>query len=190
MAWTNKQRQIAARACQAARLSDVQRRDVVLRQFPNAHVDGKVTSTAPKLTNADFEQFMAIIEGYAGGKVLHFAAGYWKAQAADQFHRMRGRARRAAAVLEEAGLLKPGAGLAGWIEKRVTRGETNKLEELDYHGLLALITGLEAFARQRGIGSPPPQRGPLSDDPAGPTVDVAPPAAPEGGQTAQAQFWP
>lgn len=153
MAWTNKQKQIAVRACQAARISEEQRRDLILRNFAHAHTRGGViTSTAPRLDNHDFEQFMAIVENFAGGQVLHFTPGYWKAQASDHHKRMRHRAAAIAAELEAAGKLAPGgAGLAGWIEKRVTRGETNRIEELDYHGLLALILGLEAYARQGGV---------------------------------------
>lgn len=150
MAWTNKQKQIAARACQAARITEEQRRDMILRNFAHAHArGGRITSTAPRLDNHDFEQFMAIVENFAGGQVLHFTAGYWKGQAADHYQRMRRKALHLAEELEAEGRLAPGGvGLAGWIEKRVTRGETNRIEELDYHGLLALILGLEAYARQ------------------------------------------
>lgn len=159
MAWTKTQKQIAARACQAARIGEEQRRDVLLRQFAHARMpDGTISSTAPRLTNRDFEQFMAIVEAHAGGRVLHFTAGYWRDHAADQWARMRRRALQVAAELEAAGKLAPGgAGLAGWIEKRVTRGETNRIEQLDYHGLLALILGLQAYARQSGVR--------ISDDP-------------------------
>ncbi len=153
MAWTNTQKQIAARACQAAGISDEQRRDMILRHFAHAHAaGGRVTSTAPRLNNTDFEQFMAIVERHAGGKVLHFTEGYWAAHAADQYARMRRRALQAAAALEAAGKLAPGGvGLAGWISKRVARGDTDRIEALDYHGLLALILGLEAYARQNGV---------------------------------------
>jgi len=151
MAWTNPQKQIAVRACRAAGISEEQRRDMILRNMANARLpDGRVTSTAPKLTNADFEQFMAIVEQGAGGKVLHFTEGYWVKNAADSLGRMRHKVRLLAAELEAAGhLAANGIGLAGWIEKRVTRGATNRLEELDYQGLRALILGLKAYSRQR-----------------------------------------
>jgi hypothetical protein len=153
MAWTNTQKQIAARACKAAGISEEQRRDVVLRHFANARDGaGRITSTAPKLTNADFEQFMAIVEAQAGGQVLHFTRDYWTRHAADQWARMRHRAVRIAAELEAAGKLAPGGvGLSGWISKRVSRGEADRVEQLDYHGLLALIVSLQAYARQQGI---------------------------------------
>jgi len=151
MAWTNQQKQIAVRACRAAGIGEEQRRDMVLRNLDNAHLpDGRISSTSPKLTNADFEQFMAIVEQAAGGKILHFTEGYWVKSAADSLGRMRHKVRGLAAELEAAGhLAANGIGLAGWIEKRVTRGATNRLEELDYQGLRALILGLKAYGRQR-----------------------------------------
>lgn len=157
MPWTKTQKQIAARACKAAGIAEEQRRDVVLRNFAHARLpDGTITSTAPRLTNRDFEQFMAVVEGFAGGQVLHFTRGYWQRHAADQWARMRHRAAAIAGELEAAGRLAPGGtGLAGWIEKRVTHGQTNRIEQLDYHGLLALILGLTAYARQNGVELPP-----------------------------------
>jgi hypothetical protein len=151
MSWTNQQKQIAVRACKAAGISDEQRRDMILRNIDHARMpDGRVTSTAPKLNNVDFEQFMAIIEQAAGGQVLHFTEGYWAKSVGDSLCRMRFKVTALAAELEAAGHLVPnGVGLAGWIEKRVSQGATNRLEELDYQGLRALIVGLKAYARQR-----------------------------------------
>jgi len=151
MAWTNQQKQIAVRACRAAGIREEQRRDMILRNMANARLpDGRVTSTAPKLTNADFEQFMAIVEQSAGGQILHFTKDYWQTGAADSLGRMRHKVKALATELEGAGhLAANGVGLAGWISKRVTRGETDRLEELDYQGLRALILGLGAYIRQR-----------------------------------------
>jgi hypothetical protein len=153
MSWTNTQKQIAARACKAARISEEQRRDMILRNFANAHTsDDRITSTAPKLTNKDYEQFMAIVENFAGGQILHFSRGYWAKCAADEFARMRYRVNAINTALEAAGVFNAdGAGLRGWISKRVTRGQTDSIEDLDFHGLNALILGLEAFAAQRGV---------------------------------------
>jgi hypothetical protein len=152
MAWTNKQKQMAVRACHAAGVSEEQRRDLILRTFEHAHHRGDVTSTSPKLTNRDFCHFMAIVEGYAGGRVLHFTEHYWRDAAADDLRAMRFHALKIAAALERDGLLAAGGvGLAGWIAKRVTAGATDRIEQLDFHGLLALILGLEGYARQRGV---------------------------------------
>lgn len=151
MAWTNRQKQIAARVCKTTGISDEQRRDMILRNIDHARLpDGRITSTAPKLNNADFEQFMAIVEQAAGGQVLHFTRDYWAESAADSLARMRHKVKSLAAELEAAGHLIPdGVGLAGWIEKRVSQGATNRLEELDDQGLRALIVGLQAYTRQR-----------------------------------------
>lgn len=152
MAWTNKQKQLAARACQSAGISEEQRRDLILRNFANAHDCGRITSTAPKLNAKDFEAFMSIVENFAGGQVLHFTRDYWRAAADDSLKRLRFRALRVARELELAGKLEAnGVGLAGWIEKRVTSGATNRIEALDYNGLMALILGLENYARRNAV---------------------------------------
>jgi hypothetical protein len=174
MPWTSKQKQLAVRACHAARIDEDQRRDLILRNFANARLpDGRISSTSSRLNNSDFEQFMAIVESYAGGQVLHFTRRYWQGQARDRYHRMRARALAIAAELEARGLLHAGgAGLAGWIQNRVTRGATARIEDLDYHGLLALNLSPAAYARQHGIGQPAG----LSAD------DVAVPGASESAQ--------
>lgn len=152
MAWTSKQKQIAVRASRAAGISEEQRRDMILRNFEHAHHQGQITSTAPKLKDGDFEAFMAIVEQFAGGQILHFSPGYWQSCAADGLSRMRGKVAKIAAALEAAGkLAAEGVGLAGWINKRVSGGTSSRVDELDYHGLLALILGLEAYARQNSV---------------------------------------
>jgi hypothetical protein len=152
MPWTNKQKSLAVQACRAAGISEEQRVDVILRNFVNAHSAGVVTSTSPRLTNHDFESFMAIIERTAGGTILNYSPGFWDRAAADWLRRMRFKALAIAAALERAGKLAPdGVGLAGWIQKRVTGGIASRLDELEYHGLSALIIGLEAYARQNAV---------------------------------------
>jgi hypothetical protein len=151
MAWTKLQKQLAVRACRAAGIDEEQRVNVILRNFRRAHHDGAITSTSPKLTNQDYAEFMAVVERSAGGTLLHFTTRYWQLQAADHLQRLRFRASRLAAVLEAAGKLAADGGLAGWIEKRVSGGETSKLKDLDFHGLTALILGLQAYARQQGL---------------------------------------
>jgi hypothetical protein len=153
MAWTKTQKQIAVRACIAAKIGEEQRRDMILRHFANARMqDGRISSTAPNLSNRDYEQFMAIVENYAGGQVLHFTRGYWSKCAADQHARLRFRVRNINDSLVAAGLFTPdGESLRGWISKRVTKGMTDRAEELDYHGLMALTLGLEAFASRNRV---------------------------------------
>jgi hypothetical protein len=125
---------------------------MILRHFANAHHDGRITSTSPKLTNRDFEAFMAIIERQAGGKVMHFTDGFWQRSADDWLKRMRYRAKSIAAELEKHGKLAAnGVGLSGWICKRVGGGTAITLDELEYHGLLVLILGLQSYAGQNAI---------------------------------------
>lgn len=152
MAWTNTQKHTGFLGCHAAGISEAQRH-MILRQFDNARGrDGKISSTAPKLTSRDFEQFMAIVERHAGGKLLDFTAGYWQGCAEDGLSRMRSRAEKLVEVLEAAGCLAAGGvGLAGWISKCVSGGETDRLEDLDYHGLLALTLGLQSWAKQHAV---------------------------------------
>jgi hypothetical protein len=152
MPWTNKQKQLAVRGCKGAGIDDDQRRDVLLRNFAHAHEGGRVTSTAAKLNSRDFEAYMAILERMAGGTLLHFSAGYWARASADSLGRMRYRARKLAAALEAAGKLESGGvGLAGWITRRVAGGIPTALEDLEYHGLMALIVGLESYAKQNAV---------------------------------------
>jgi hypothetical protein len=149
MAWTNKQKFLAIRACKAAGINEDQRVDMILRSFPHAHHGGDITSTAPRLTSKDYSAFMAIVERFAGGKILHFTAGYWQRANADELQRMRYRVNAIAAELEAAGKLAfGGIGLAGWIEKRVSKGATDRLEDLEFPALQALLLQLEAYAKQ------------------------------------------
>jgi hypothetical protein len=94
---------------------------------------------------------MAIVERSAGGQVGRFAAGYWSAKAGDELNRMRWKAQHLGQRLVDVGAFDAaGASLAGWISKRVSRGEADRIDQLDYHGLLVLITGLSRFAQRRG----------------------------------------
>ncbi len=154
MAWTNKQKAIAVQSCRAARLSD-EHRKLLLCQFHNARFDAKgertdaSSSTSKRLTNADFEAFMAVIERTNDGRLPGFSAGYWSKKSGDRLHRLRWAVHALADRLEAEGLLASGGiGLAGWIQKRVTQGEPREVAHLDYHELLVLITQLNAHARQ------------------------------------------
>lgn len=152
MAWTNTQKQLAIRACRAAGISEEQRVDMILRNFKNAHHAGRITSTSPKLSCADYEQFMAVIERFAGGKLLHFSEWYWRDCADRWLDRLRRRVLILSGELERSGKLAAcGVGLAGWIEKRVSAGATRKITDLDFHGLQALLLGLQAYARQSAL---------------------------------------
>jgi len=151
MAWTNQQKQIAARACAAAGIHD-EHRLLLLRQLPHSVHHGRVTSTSPALTNADFEQFMARVEHIAGGKVLHFSQGYWQDKAGDETQRMRHAAQDMERALREAGLLGPG-GIASWID-RATGGRTENLAAMTFREMHNLINGMREFGRRHGLFLP------------------------------------
>jgi hypothetical protein len=151
MAWSNKQKQLAVRACKAAGITEDQRVDMILRNFKNAHYQGGISSTSPALTGHDFEAFMAVVERFAGGQVLHFTRDFWQRQSGDHLKRIRFRIRQLVAQLESSGLLAAnGVGLSGWISKRVS-GTASTIEELDYHGLQVLLIGLEAYQRGKQV---------------------------------------
>lgn len=81
-----------------------------------------------------------------------FSPGYWAKKAADDLQRIRSLVRRYDVELaaQVPSLWKAGS-LAGWIYARVARGQTDKLEDLGYAELHALIQGLRSFARQHGV---------------------------------------
>lgn len=154
MPWTNKQKATAVQSCRAAKISD-EHRKLLLRQFRNAHFDAKgdrcdePTSTSKRLSNADFEAFMAVVEQSNSGRLPGFTAAYWSKKSGDRLHRLRFAVRGLADQLEADGLLAPGGiGLAGWIKSRVTQGEPRDVAALNYHELLVLITQLNAHRRQ------------------------------------------
>lgn len=121
---------------------------------------GHVTSTSPRLTDKDFEQFMAFIESWCGGAIAGWDRGYWARKSGDALARMRWLAQRIANTLElspraddpSKRLLEPdGVGLAGWISARVARGRTDRLDDLLYPELRALIDGLKDYADRHGV---------------------------------------
>jgi len=158
MAWSNTQKQIAARAAKAAGLSDEQRK-LILRQLPAAFHDKRgqavdePTSTSSRLTNSDMEHFMSVVEQFNAGQVLHFEKHYWTKCANERLSRMRNLVARIATALEAAGLLEPeGAGLAGWIEKYAADDHrTRRLDRLTYGELHKLINGLRSYARRNDV---------------------------------------
>jgi len=169
MAWSKKQKMIAVLACKSAGIGD-EHRKLILRQFDNAMHDGKgkrqgdPSSTSRQLTNADFEQFMAIIERHANGQVKAGRQTYtkhdWLNKADDVCQRMRHLVERIADALERNGLLaQDGVGLDGWIRKYVVDDMQNPVTlagrigagDLDYGSLHKLINGLRSFARRNAI---------------------------------------
>jgi len=157
MPWTDTQKQIAVRAARAAGLSD-ENRKLVLLQLPNSKFDrhgkptGEASSTSARLNQSDFEQFMAYVERWAGGRVLDYDAGYWACSAGDGLARFRHRITRLVNTLElEGHLEKDGVGLRGWIDQRVKDGAGVKYEDLSYTQLRDLHLGLLNYGRRHGL---------------------------------------
>ena len=165
MPWTDKQKQIAARACTAAGIKD-EHRKLILRQCSNSLFDRKgravpePTSTSARLNQSDYDHFMATVEAASGGRIqakdgggnFLFSWGYWTGEAAGEMRRQKHLVTIIADTLALEGHLKPdGVGLAGWIRERVTGGRTDQLDELQPHEMSNLIEGLKAFAKRHGI---------------------------------------
>ena len=155
MSWTTKQRQTFAVACKRAGIPEDHRK-LILRQFDGALYDergratGEPSSRSRYLNNSDFEQAMAVVEKSAGGQVPGFSPEYWQEQSVADLQRFRHRILQYVDQLERAGLLYAGGrGLQGWIRKRVD-SQTDRIEDLDYHGLRALYDGLRAYGQRHG----------------------------------------
>jgi len=159
MPWSKKQRMKAAHAAKVAGI-EAEHRKLILMQYGNrAIVDGKVTSTSPKLTQSDFDHFMQLCESMSGGKAPGFDRGHFQNSQANDMKRLRHVTIRIANTLAltdrpdgDGRLLEPdNAGLRGWIKERVTRGRTDDIEDLTYAELQVLINGLSAYGRRNGI---------------------------------------
>ncbi len=162
MAWTNAQKSLFAQACKTIGYGQEQRH-MVLSSFRNATSASTdhPTSTSKRLNNADFEHAMAIVENASGGHIkvkwtvsgkLRFGALHFARKADDDLARMRRLAGAIVAQLEASGNLEPnGVGLAGWIEKRITRGRTNRIDQLTYKEMHALINSLRSYSNDHGV---------------------------------------
>lgn len=151
MAWTKDQKKLAVMACRDVGIDDDNRK-LMLRQLPHAMHKGKPTSTSPRLTNVDFEVFMAIAEQTGNGYVMQYSQWFWRHKAEGATERMKRLVLNFSGQLEHVGLLEGnGAGLAGWIRARVTNDRTDKLDDLAYHEMHNLINGLRAYATRSGV---------------------------------------
>jgi hypothetical protein len=157
--WTNAQKQLAVRAAKAAGMGDEHRQLLLNQMGGRAIHNGRITSTSPRLTQDDFDHYMAVVERMSGGQVQiggphgsGFPVGHFQRTEDRELDRVRWTARRIANTLELEGHLKPdGAGLAGWIMSRVTAGRTSKLDDLTREELHKLINGLQAWGRRLGV---------------------------------------
>lgn len=160
MAWTSRQRSVAAMAARwvAQRQGqDVDTlREMILRQLDHrAMHDGRITSTSPKLTNADYEFYMSVLERTTGGRLQSWLPGYWQAKVDDHLQRMRRFVWIKAQELYESGRVRPhpdgpGGFLAGFLRSRVTGGRTDRLDDCNWHELRICIQAFERI----NAGSP------------------------------------
>jgi hypothetical protein len=159
--WSKDQIKLAGMIARAAGWGDDTRK-LVLRQLDGrAVVNGKPSSRSPRLTNADFEMYCSVAERSMGGQIVirradgsiyrQFPPGHFAGKVNDHLARMRRYVLAIAAGLEDVGLLNPdGAGLRGWIRARISDGQTDDIEQLDWPQLRALIDSLKAHARRHG----------------------------------------
>ena len=146
MSWSKKQKGMAVRACKSVRIDDDTRK-LLLRQLGgHALVNGEPTSTSRRLTQADFEKFMACVESYAEyGKLLGKPAYYWENQfAKGGLGRLLHRARQMQHELIDAGVSPGGA-----IAKAIGR-EYGTLHEMDEGELRKAIDAMTAIRKRRG----------------------------------------
>lgn len=155
MAWSSQQRQLAARAWKETRQDDALRK-VLLRQFPRAMFDAQgvpstePSSKSPRLTQTDYEMYMAHVETMAGGQLKGHARGKWNEALAKEGGRLAWKIQDTWGRLAGAGAVTL-TGLPAWIE-RMYPGEGNTpLQQLDAQQLVAIYEGLKAFARRRGV---------------------------------------
>lgn len=160
MAWTKTQKQIFARACNAAGIADEHRRLILGQCDGRAVHGGRVTSTSPRLTQSDFEHCMAVVERTAGGQIpkrrgsddAWYKAGYWQQQAEiGDAKRMRHIAREIHRQLVMRCSSWTDASLRGWISDRITHGEHADLDRLTLKQATDLVQGLRVWARRHDI---------------------------------------
>jgi hypothetical protein len=159
MPWTTDQKKLAAMAARDARLPD-EHRKLILRQLGKRALlpGGEPSTTAPALTNTDFDVYMGLLESACGGALLHYSPGHWHDKAHDRWvrcrHKVRAMFRQACAVglcyvppeLDEA------SALDRFLRARLaTASDRNAgLEQAEWGELNALITIMHAMARKHG----------------------------------------
>ncbi len=158
MAWTPEQIKVAAIAARSAGLDDAGRY-LILRQLPNSKFDrtGKCMTTpssrSKRLTNIDFEQYMATCEAHAGGQLKGYPMGLWRGKASGELVRMRYLVNSYAEAFQKHGVQgwnEPLKAFETWIKDRVN-DQKDAVDQLNYDELHVLINGLRAVATRRKI---------------------------------------
>ena len=156
MTWSRGQKQIAARACHTAGITEEHRR-LILGQFDGrAMVHGRATSTARALTQRDFEDFMATVEACCpNGQLLitrqdgkrMYGMHHWQRAAQEgAMKRLRWNVRAYDDRLRKAGL-----GLPIPSPSTVTDGRTNEIDHLTTPELEKLRSALYAMAKRHRV---------------------------------------
>ncbi len=158
MPWTKPQRMTAGKAARDAGLNDEQRA-MILRRFGNRAVHGgRITSTSPKLTNDDFEEYMATVESMAGGALPgpggRVTPGKCDAKSRREIARQAHKIKRMANSLLLTGHLhadEQGQPVLDAVIDRATAGQCNQLNQLTRSQASKVIDALRAIGRRHGI---------------------------------------
>ncbi len=146
--WSNTQKQLAVRACNQARITDDQRRMILSGPAIGGRAmhHGKITSTSPDLTNADFEQFMAQVEHISGGQVLHFSQGYFRGKADSGVNE------RLVQLAHDLAAKQTRYQLPG-LCRRLSRGRAGAIEDLTAKECWNLVECLKGIIARDGQGA-------------------------------------
>lgn len=159
MPWSNVQKAHFVRACTAVGINDGQRRMILGQCEQRAVYKGRQTSTSPKLTQADYEHCMAVVERMGGGQIqirdksgrLVYSQGRFDNQDEGHARRLRHIARQLAGRIFAGDDQDHLHQLDSWIDSRVKGGKCRKLDDLTVDQLQDLLHGLKAFARRNHI---------------------------------------
>ncbi|MEM6257999.1 MAG: hypothetical protein AAGI37_06760 [Planctomycetota bacterium] len=148
MSWTNPQKKLMAMACRSAGIDDNRRHLLLYQLGGRAIVNGCATSTSPKLTNADFEKLMYLIEGYApGGQVMNHKPGHFEQKFIDgPYGRLYHRANKLSNTLQDSGVSP-----MGYVKKAVGRDFNGSLHNLDQDELKNAIDAMTAVIKRKGL---------------------------------------
>lgn len=160
MPWKPAQIKLFMTACRGAAIGDEHRYLILGQCEGRAVIDGRVSAKSPRLNNDDFEHCMAVVEGFAGGRVLDFAPGHWRRAAETG---VIGRARYRVGALVDAlaaadigWQTDPAASLLAWVRSSNCAaperlGAIHSAEDLHLAELRRLIDSLTALAKRHGI---------------------------------------
>lgn len=163
MAWQPKQKGMFVRACKAVGINDEQRKMILSQCNQRAIHKGRITSTSPKLTQADYDHCMSVVEGVGNGQIkvrdgrdgkLLYKPGYFAQTDEAQCRRLRFIAMHIARHLFVGNEKQCRNDLDEWIDSSVRGGRCMKLEQLTLKQLQDLCNGLKASAKRNHVMIP------------------------------------